>query len=130
LGCARCHQDAFPGVNDPPPGPSLVGLGKRVSAAWLMSKLDHAGPLTETERKTIAQTLLRGGSPRAADPAGDHRVGRRHFASIGCVACHFMPDEPREDQPVQGRIPLEGLNDRMGHAQLAAFLANPKSRYP
>ena len=23
-GCARCHSDAFPGVTDPPPGPSLA----------------------------------------------------------------------------------------------------------
>src|SRR6185503_7413287 len=79
LGCARCHRDAFPGVQDPPPGPSLADLGKRVNAAWLMSHLDHAGPLTDAEKKTVAATLLRGGTPRAPDPAGDHRVGRRQF---------------------------------------------------
>src|SRR5262245_14750147 len=32
LGCARCHRDAFPGVQDPPPGPSLANLGDRVNA--------------------------------------------------------------------------------------------------
>jgi cytochrome c2 len=130
LGCARCHRDAFPGVQDPPPGPSLADLPQRVNATWLISKLDHAGPLTDQERKTIAATLLRGGTPRAPDPAGDHRMGRRHFVSIGCAACHFLPEEAPDEQPVQDRIPLAGLNDRMGHAQLAAFLANPKSRYP
>src|SRR5688572_24665150 len=31
LGCARCHRDAFPGVDDPPPGPSLADLGQRVN---------------------------------------------------------------------------------------------------
>ncbi len=129
LGCARCHRDAFP-LDGPNPGPSLADLGRRVNAAWLLSKLDHAGPLTEIERKTITRTLLQGGSPRAPDPAGDHRMGRRHFVGLGCAACHFMPDEPREDQPVQDRLPLEGLNDRFGHAQLAAFLENPKQRYP
>src|SRR5688572_25678260 len=81
------------------------------------------------ERWMVAQTLLRGGTPRAPDPAGDHRAGRRHFVSVGCAACHFMPDEAREDQPAQDRIPLEGLNDRLGHAELAAFLGNPKLRY-
>jgi mono/diheme cytochrome c family protein len=130
LGCARCHRDAFPGVQDPPPGPSLADLGKRVNAAWLMSKLDHAGPMTDAEKKTIAATLLHGGTPRTPDPAGDHRMGRRHFVSVGCAACHFIPDEAPEDQPVSDRLPLAGLNDKMGHAQLAAFLADPKSRYP
>src|SRR5262249_42665592 len=61
LGCARCHQDAFPGVHDPPPGPSLAGLHQRVNATWLISKLDHAGTMTDPEKRTIAQTLLRGG---------------------------------------------------------------------
>ncbi|HLH28630.1 MAG TPA: hypothetical protein VKW77_06915, partial [Acidimicrobiales bacterium] len=60
----------------------------------------------------------------------DHRLGRRHFILLGCTACHFLPDEPVEDQPVPDRIPLAGLNDRMGHAQLAAFLQKPASRYP
>jgi len=130
LGCARCHRDAFPGVHDPPPGPSLADLGRRVNGAWLVSHLDHAGPLTDAEKKAVAATLLRGGTPRAPDPAGDHRAGRRQFIHIGCAACHFLPDEAPEDQPVADRIPLTGLNDRMGHAQLAAFLENPKSRYP
>jgi hypothetical protein len=130
LGCARCHRDTFPGVDDPPPGPSLADLSKRVNGAWLMSRLDHAGPMTDLERKTIARTLLGGAPPRAPDPDGNHRMGRRHFVSVGCAACHFLPDEAADDQPVPDRIPLAGLNDKMGHAQLAAFLANPKTRYP
>jgi mono/diheme cytochrome c family protein len=131
LGCARCHRDAFPGVQDPPPGPSLADLGQRVSATWLLSKLEQHGlPSSPAERRVLAGTLLRGSAPRAPDPVGDHRMGRRHFVSVGCAACHFLPDEAPEDQPVQDRIPLAGLNDRMGHAQLAAFLADPKSRYP
>ncbi|MBI3857897.1 MAG: hypothetical protein HY293_19640 [Planctomycetes bacterium] len=131
LGCARCHQGAFPAVHDPPPGPSLADLARRVNGAWLMSKLEQHGlSSTNDERRTLAQTLLRGGTPRAPDIAGDHRMGRRHFVSIGCAACHFVPDEAPEDQPVADRVPLAGLNDRMGHAQLAAFLADPKKRYP
>lgn len=131
LGCARCHRDAFPGVHDPPPGPSLADLAQRVNGAWLTSKLDqHGGPLSNDERKTLVQTLLRGGTARAPDPIGDHRMGRRHFVSVGCAACHFLPDEAAEDQPIRDRVPLADLNDRMGHAQLAAFLADPKKRYP
>jgi mono/diheme cytochrome c family protein len=129
LGCARCHRDAFPGVQDPPYGPSLADLGKRVNATWLMSKLDHAGPMTDDERKTLAATLLRGGTPRAPDPPGDHRMGRRHFVSVGCAACHFLPDEAPEDQPVL-TASRSRVSTTAGHAQLAAFLADPKSRYP
>ncbi len=140
LGCARCHPAAFPGVDDPPPGPTLVDLAGRVNATWLMAKLDEPGARMPSyfskdrvgfvERWIVAQTLLKGGAPRKPDPAGDHRMGRRYFVSIGCAACHLLPDEAREDQPLQDRIPLEGLNDRFGHAQLSAFLKDPKSRYP
>jgi len=140
LGCARCHRDSFPGIHEPPPGPSLADLPQRVNTAWLMGKLDQPGTRMPSlfpkdrqgvvERWIVAQTLLRGGTPRASDPAGDHRMGRRHFVSVGCAACHYLPDETLEDQPVKGRTPLEGLNDRLGHAQLAAFLGNPKRRYP
>jgi hypothetical protein len=140
FGCARCHRDALPDVHDPPPGPSLADLGQRVNTAWLMSRLEQGGSRMPAlfandraglvERWIMAQTLLKGGAPRAPDPEGDHRMGRRHFVSVGCAACHLLPDEPREDQPLRDRSPLEGLNDRFGHAQLAAFLGNPKLRYP
>lgn len=140
LGCARCHSEAFPGVHDPAPGPSLLDLDKRVNATWLTAKLDEPGSRMPAlfpkgkegllDRRRIAQALLKDGKPRAPDVTGDHRMGRRHFVSLGCAACHLLPDEPAEDQPLQDRIPLAGLNDRMGHAQLAAFLQKPKTRYP
>jgi hypothetical protein len=140
FGCARCHRDAFPGVSDPAPGPSLADLGQRVNTTWLLSWLDKpsgrmpalfsADRTGLVERWIVAQTLLKGGTARAPDPNGDHRMGRRHFVSVGCAGCHFVPDEAPEDQPVADRIPLAGLNDRIGHAQLAAFLGNPKLRYP
>lgn len=140
LGCARCHRDALPAVDDPPPGPSLADLGVRVNPAWLMSKLDEPGERMPSlfsrdraglvERWIVAQALLKGGKPRTPDPTGDHRMGRRYFASLGCAACHFLPDEAIEDQPVPDRRPLAGLNDRLGHAQLAEFLKDPKKRYP
>jgi len=140
FGCARCHLSQFPAVSDPAPGPSIGDLAARVNATWLMAKLDEPGARMPSlfskdrngfvERWIVTQSLLKGAKARAPDPAGDHRMGRRHFVSVGCAACHFLPDEAIEDQPVQDRIALGGLNDRMGHAQLAAFLQNPKSRYP
>ncbi|MBX9581231.1 MAG: hypothetical protein K2X87_13060, partial [Gemmataceae bacterium] len=38
-GCARCHLAAFPAVTDPPPGPSLADLGRRVGKVWLLNWL-------------------------------------------------------------------------------------------
>jgi len=139
VGCARCHRSVFPGLDDPAPGPSLADVATRVNATWLLAKLEEAGPRMPAlfpsdrtgfvERWIVTQSLLKGAPARKPDPVGDHRMGRRYFVSVGCAACHFLPDEASDDQPVPDRIPLQGLNDRLGHAQLAAFLRDPKSRY-
>ncbi|HVR86187.1 MAG TPA: hypothetical protein VMU54_17830, partial [Planctomycetota bacterium] len=146
LGCARCHASAFPGVDDPPPGPSLADIGDRGGRSWLVDWLDHPAKLHAgarmpslfppdrkglVERWAVADYLLRAtstGARRDAAVKGDHRLGKRQFASLGCAACHFMPDEP--DQPDLGQIALEGLNDRMSARDLTAFLMNPHARYP
>jgi cytochrome c551/c552 len=39
LGCARCHSTAFPGVAEPPPGPSLADVRRRINRAWLLDWL-------------------------------------------------------------------------------------------
>src|SRR5262249_24509949 len=39
LGCARCHSSAFPGVDEPPPGPSLSDVRRRIKRAWLLDWL-------------------------------------------------------------------------------------------
>jgi mono/diheme cytochrome c family protein len=145
LGCARCHSGAMPGVNEPPPGPSLADLRGRVSRAWLLKWLEdpakvHADarmPALFTadrngfvERWILAEHLLGPGEPtKGAAPAGDHRQGRLAFVSLGCAACHQVPDL-RGGQEDMGRTPLRGLADRMRPEDLAAFLANPHGRYP
>src|SRR5262249_55510962 len=72
--------------------------------------------------------LLAGSAVPPEKPPGDHRMGRRHFVELGCAACHLLPDGDEPSAP--GRTPLTGLNDRFPPAELAAFLANPLSRYP
>src|SRR5436309_5393773 len=41
FGCAQCHREAFPGIEDPPPGPLLKGLGDRMSKKCLLEWLDN-----------------------------------------------------------------------------------------
>jgi glucose/arabinose dehydrogenase/cytochrome c551/c552 len=148
LGCARCHNSALPGVAEPPPGPALADVRSRLRRAWLLHWLEdpakvHADahmpalfPRDRTgfvERWLIADYLLgppRAGTPATAAPAGDHRAGRLAFLSLGCAACHQVPDLPRSEQADLERWPLRGLADRMRPADLAAFLGNPHGRYP
>jgi cbb3-type cytochrome oxidase cytochrome c subunit len=148
LGCARCHATAFPGLTEPPPGPSLADVRRRVGRGWLLRWLEepdrvrpgaHMPALFTPDRKgfverwLVTEYLGRPDAPGkdAAPPApGDHRAGRLSFISLGCAACHFLPDLPRAEQADLGRAPLTGLGERLPAADLAAFLANPHSRYP
>ncbi|HEV3257632.1 MAG TPA: hypothetical protein VG013_12170, partial [Gemmataceae bacterium] len=145
LGCARCHRSAFPGITEPPPGPSLASVERRIRQAWLldwladpakvrpgahMPALFPPGRKGFVERWLVAEHLL-GPSPstRSASVPGDHRAGRTAFISLGCAACHQLPDIGRAEQPDLDRVPLTGLHDRLPAEALAAFLGNPRSRY-
>jgi glucose/arabinose dehydrogenase/cytochrome c551/c552 len=148
LGCARCHQNAFPGVTEPPPGPALTDLNKRIGKAWLLDWLAEPAKLRKdarmpalftgdregfVERWLIVEHLLRGAAePKPTAAIGDHRMGRRQFVSLGCTACHHVPDIERSEQLDFDRYPLAdtGLGDRLSPEALAAFLANPHERYP
>ncbi len=143
FGCARCHASTFPAITDPPPGPALADAGKRLNRAWLVDWLadpakvrpdahmpalfadDRAG---FTERWLVATHLA---GDRTPEPVpGDHRAGRLAFLSLGCAACHLVPDVPRTEQAELNRTPLAGLGDRLSAADVATFLGNPHGRYP
>jgi mono/diheme cytochrome c family protein/glucose/arabinose dehydrogenase len=146
LGCARCHASALPGIDDPPPGPSLAGAPRRLRRDWVLRWLEDPArmysearmpvlfpPTREgfVERWILAEALSGAESAQGRKPpAGDHRAGRLAFLSVGCVACHLVPDLDRAEQPDLDRTALAGLGERFGSEDLAAFLANPHSRYP
>lgn len=148
LGCARCHRDAFPGITEAPPGPSLADVGQRINRAWLLRWLEdpaqvrvdaHMPALFKADRSgfverwLIAEYLAKpadDGKRFDGQPQGDHRMGRQTFIRLGCAACHFMPDAARSSQADLDRVPLVGLGDRFGRDDLAAFLGNPRGRYP
>ncbi|MDB5348770.1 MAG: Cytochrome c [Planctomycetota bacterium] len=146
LGCARCHQSAFPGVTDPAPGPSLADASRRLTRDWVLRWLDDPAKARNGARmpalftsdrngyveRWIAADFLAGkGDDRHADkPIGNHRAGRLAFVGLGCAACHLVPDLNRAEQADPGRTALKGLGDRMSAEDLAIFLGNPHSRYP
>ena len=82
------------------------------------------------ERWIVASHLAPVPPDRPKETPGDHRAGRQVFLSIGCVACHFVPEEPRKGQADLDRVLLRGLGDRMTPNALARFLADPHTRYP
>jgi hypothetical protein len=148
LGCARCHEKSFPGIADPPPGPVLADLGRTVNRTWLMDWLENPAKVRPgahmpalfsadrqgfVERWLVADHLLgaAGSTQTPAKPnVGDHRLGRRMFVSLGCTACHYLPDTDPREQPGFDRTSLTDLNDRLPAEELSAFLVNPLSRYP
>ncbi|HEY7312836.1 MAG TPA: hypothetical protein VH643_25960, partial [Gemmataceae bacterium] len=148
LGCARCHRGAFPGVTDPPPGPSLADAARRLDRRWLLHWLSDPAKIRPdarmpvlfasdrtgfVERWIVSEYLLGPSTDekrRAATSSGDHRLGRRAFVSLGCAACHFLPDMERSAQGDLGQRPLTNLSERLPADELAAFLGNPHARYP
>lgn len=144
-GCARCHASAFPAVHAPPPGPSLADANRRFNKAWLLNWLEapwRVRPETHmphvftedragfVERWILAEHLTTGAKRAEEQPTGDHRRGRITFLSIGCAACHFVPDIDRKEQKQLGQIAFTGLGDRMNSSDIVTFLGNPHSRYP
>jgi mono/diheme cytochrome c family protein len=146
LGCARCHRSAFPGISEPPPGPALADLPARVSRSWLLSWLKDPAVVHSdarmpalfaddrsgfVERWLVAEHLLGAAKPPQPETApGDHRAGRLAYVSLGCIACHQVPDLRPDEQSVLGRYPLRGLGDRLPPGALATFLLAPHGRYP
>jgi cytochrome c2/glucose/arabinose dehydrogenase len=140
LGCARCHRSSFPSAEALPPGPSLEGAGRRLDRGWLLRWLEKPGgrmpalfppgPAGLAERSLVADYLLAASPERQTSSVGDPRKGRKTFLAAGCAACHFPPDLDRAEQGHPERTPLDGLAGRWTPASLAAFLENPRERYP
>lgn len=146
LGCARCHASAFPAVRALPPAPSLADAGRRLRRGWLLHWLDDPARVRPgahmpalfaadrsgfVERWLVADHLLSSSvKEKPADRPGDHRLGRRMFVGLGCAACHLLPDAESPGRSDPERTTLTGLRDRLPPAELAAFLADPHTRYP
>ena len=134
----------MPAVTDAPPGPSLADVGRRIDRDWLINWLGdptkvlpnaHMPALFSDDRngfveRWIVADYLTKNKKEQSVATGDHRAGRLAFQSIGCAACHFLPDLDRAAQPDLGRTALIGLGDRLRADDIATFLGNPRGRYP
>jgi cytochrome c551/c552 len=98
-----------------------------------MPVLFAAGRQGFVERWLVTEKLLgplAAAAPSDPDIPGDHRAGRTAFLSLGCVACHPLPERASAEQPDLDRIPFLGLTDRFPAAHLSGFLGKPRDRYP
>jgi|GEM_PF-290976 len=157
-GCAHCHHDAFPGIRAAPHGPALSDLRARVQRDWLISWLRDPAQIRSNaimprlfspdrqgsvEISLISDYLLGDAAIQRPDRPpmrGDHRNGRQAFVGLGCATCHILPDRDTEAAgtiSVAGqeamhdeRTAFQALADRFTTNQLAAFISNPRSRYP
>jgi mono/diheme cytochrome c family protein len=105
LGCARCHSSAFPGVAEPPPGPSLADVRRRINRAWLLEWLaDPAKVRTDARMPALF----------SADRTG--------FVKRWIIAEHLLgPDDAevrRAPSPSQSGKEKEGERDRAGDHRL------------
>jgi glucose/arabinose dehydrogenase/mono/diheme cytochrome c family protein len=144
FGCTRCHASTFPAVMDPPPGPSLADASQRLNRAWLLDWLAdpakirpdaHMPAVFANDRSGLVERWLLAdhltGEPKKSAPVpGDHRAGRQAFLSLGCAACHFVPEVDRAEQTDLNRTALFGIGDRLSGGGLATFLRDPHGRYP
>lgn len=148
LGCGRCHPGTWPGIDATYlPGPMLQPSRQPWNRHWLLRWLKAPAQLRSNsgmpalfstdrrgfvERWILAEYLAgnRSSDVPTAVVGGDHRMGRRLFISVGCIACHFMPDQPPDQQVNTGQSRLELLADRWSEPTLAEFLRNPLGRYP
>lgn len=133
-GCTNCHapreKERF--AVRTRPAPELVGVGERISAAWIrrwiadpaalkpgadMPRLfaDDEGDAVEAVVHYLASLSAEDGPGADDGPGGvateEHVLaeGRRLFHTIGCVACHGALDSPAEvfDDPLlPGDVPV------------------------
>ena len=138
-------------------GPSLDGCANRLNTAWIERWLvNPAAIIPETlmpsclrgsaneaaaQASDIAAALagmtggvetaptdtVNGGIQRADGATNTVARGERLFATLGCVACHFLPGDHRLAEDT--RRPLGHVQAKWKAAALAAFLRAPTNYY-
>lgn len=148
FGCARCHATAFPGLAGISPGPDLSDIGRRTRLDWLREFMSAPLPTDMThhhnpdcfskdrigfvESQLVAEHLAESSAtPEPKSSAGDHRMGRRQFISLGCFTCHPLRERIQERE-LEGsrRRDLTSISEYLPALSLAQFLQNTHSRYP
>ena len=145
LGCLRCHKPSSPidsrkGMPEAVQvGPSLLGVGSRLSEPWLAKWVNapssvrrHArmpkAPVTLEEARHIAGFLasLRSDSPVLDPLVGDAKTGAGLFAELGCITCHQVK---KDEITADDRIDLSRVGEKFLPGALARFLTSPEEHY-
>ena len=145
LGCLHCHKpsspiDAKTGMPEALQfGPSLLGVGSRLSEPWLVKwihdpssfRLHTRMPkasVTLGEARHIAGFLssLRSESSVLKPSAGDAKAGAGLFAELGCITCHGVK---KNENAFDDRIDLSRVGEKFLPGALARFLTFPEEHY-
>ncbi|MCH8045887.1 MAG: hypothetical protein IID44_19415 [Planctomycetes bacterium] len=151
--CLKCHD--LPGVKNLAQGmpelgkdsPSLVGVGSRLNADWMvqwmlepsqlrtkptMPRLLHA--LDEKQgigrAKDIAKYLgtLEGAKPQAVETSDELvELGQIFFEDLGCIGCHRL--SPPEEKDEYHRASMHFIAAKFRPGALADFLRAPHKHY-
>ena len=157
--CAHCHIGSqsttepirtAAGLESVRQGPSLSGIGSRVTSAWLTEWLrnpSHIRPnatmpalVAADDAATIADlvaylaTLRDTAAPDtgptisgAESLASENLTGEQRFERLGCIACHTFA--PNDDHAEWNRISLAFIKDKYQPHQLEQFLRAPQRHH-
>jgi len=146
--CIQCHsnesKNMLPELQQK--GPDMNGIGSRVSNTWLAQWLASPHTLkpgttmpafvdanTEQGRKDAADMAaylasLKGEvAPAAEIKADDIKLGGNRFHTLGCAACHSLPDQAFDKETA--RIPLNNIHGKFTPESLTQFLKKPDKHY-
>lgn len=147
--CIQCHshpkkEALLPDLHQK--GPNMSGIGSRVTDSWLAQWLASPHTLKPgTTMPAFVDPTSKQGRQDAADMAAylaslkdkpapkietktdDTKLGGNHFHTLGCIACHSLPDQAIEKGSAS--IPLNNINAKFTPASLVDFLKKPNKHY-
>ena len=152
LRCLKCHTSDVSSDKSAmrelsADTPSLDDVGARYSQAWLAHWINNPHAMRETPRcrgsllaamrsinvRRIWRLISSMGrlSPQTATDADSPELvtqGTRLYTTLGCIACHLLPDQkPAADAPV--RVSLAFVKTKFLPGALKAFLLQPEKHY-
>ena len=152
--CGECHQgiekdfqkDSAAPKKVEPPGPSLVGVGGRLSPDWLADWLNNVrGARAERtmphlfsqgsarDRQAVADLVAYLTSLASEPPAGEATstsnpdTGEALFEDLGCIACHYFPKSNEAD--AYARVSLSAADSKYRPGALLGYLLAPHAHH-
>lgn len=156
LRCLKCHDagDLAPDEEKGLPelaldAPSFADIGSRLKATWMAEWISDphairadavmpqvftggAAGIVDARAADIAAYLAALGAPAAREaaeaPAAAALHGGKLFATLGCIACHSLPDAaPEADE--HRRVSLRHVQAKWQSTALQEYLRAPEKHY-